>query len=781
MAPEQKLQELAQRRLKHVAQLEKAMAGSDWCAQHTGIVDDVVKLAYETVREAGDAGEIAIIANGGYGRQELAPHSDVDLTVVPLDEAEPANDRFVRDLYRHLNDYIHGSLGLQLGYSYRLVADTPGLDAESRTALLDARLVGGSSAAYKALMSAFWDTFPHGEFILDKIEERRVAFVKYGDTPLVVEPHLKEGAGGLRSFHCANWIGAAIGDRPRRPSKAYEKVLAFRNAAHYTAGKAADRLTRQRQAALADLYGEQILAELPDLAAAMSALHDEYRIAIASLHEARFRISQGVMALRGEARVVATATLSQAAVGMALATKLGLRVPELPTAVRLEVDGAEATFALTSGEATVRNLERSGLLDALLPELAACKILLPSDAAHTYTVYEHTLRAIRNLDNLEPNGFLGQIKNSLRSAEPLHLALLLHDVGKARKGKPHSETGEEMVHEIARRWHLNESIEKSVAWLVKDHLLMSNFIRLRDVLNPATAEELASAVQSRERLDWLTLLTWADVNAVGPDIWTPAQEALLEELYRRTAQVLEQGQAQPADTAGYRRRVMREMRQEEASEEDVRVFLDSLPAQYLASTPPEVIQLHLRLARRAAEGEPSVTLRDMPSVGTTEVTVCSLDEPALLSRILGVIYAFDLTVHGLRASTTAAPKPVAVDVFSVSFGKRTIPMATGERFVEALQAVLKHENSVEELLTKAGKDAFRAQEIFTYKFVAGEPAILEVQAPRGRGMAYRFSRLIASHGWNITAARVGQWAGRGSAAFYVEGATAEEMAEALQV
>jgi len=139
-----------------------------------------------------------------------------------------------------------------------------------------------------------------------------------------------------------------------------------------------------------------------------------------------------------------------------------------------------------------------------------------------------------------------------------------------------------------------------------------------------------------------------------------------------------------------------------------------------------------------------------------------------LSKILGVFYALDLGIHAIRASTTSTTPAIAVDVFTVSFADKPLASATSKILKSALTSVLNGSLDYETFLRDKGKDPGRKQNHFSYTFLEGNPAILEVQAPKGRGMAYRLSRLIAGRGWNITAARVGQWAGRGTAAFYLQ-------------
>jgi [protein-PII] uridylyltransferase len=764
------IQTLAAERSRLLEQLPCYQGGLEWCQANTDLCDRVARMVFQdAVQQEPEAPPVALIATGGYGRRELAPYSDIDVTLVPVDEGSPVLDGLVRRIYQDLHHAFGTIFRVDVGWAFRLIADAPGLDARTRTGLLDARLIAGSPDVHRRLEEALWESFPVADFVLAKVQERDAMWRKHHDTPLVVEPNLKEGAGGLRSFQAANWIGIAIGERPIKPTVDYDRLVRTRNLLHYVSKRLNDHLTRPRQGELAELLQTRPEELMEPVIRSMIAMHHDYGQGLERLHEARYSLSPGVQALRGEARVLADADAGEASVGIAIATKLGLRIPEHSVLTTEKVVGPAALYAMSTGEQTLRNLDRCGLLDTLLPELTRCRTLLPEDSVHRYTVFEHTLRVVQNLDALEPPSFLGDLKAALRDDSLLYLAALLHDLGKADPSRPHSETGADIATAVCARWGLSARDTDYVAWLVREHLTMARFIQIRDVQNPATIAEFAEIVKDAERLNALTILTWADINAVAPDTWTTAQEAFLRELHARTMDLLQGDSAHAPDPGSYRQRLIRQLSKEEVADEEVTRFVESLPAHYLTSATPEIARLHLRYFRKALEGSPTVEFNPLPELGATEVTVCAQDAPGLLSRMLGVFYALDLSMEGIRASTTRTEKPVALDVFTVSLGGKPVPAATCRQISSALLSVLQGSLSVEALLMEKGKDPFMQQRVFSHTYIAGNPGVLEVRASRGRGMAYRLSRLIAERGWNIVAARVGQWAGSSAAAFYILG------------
>ncbi len=777
-AAKQKILELVSQRNEHLKQLAVRPVGLTWCISHTDIADEIVRVLYDDLQFF-DASlpPVAVIATGGYGRRELSPYSDIDITVVPSDEASPILDQAIRMLFQDLHWAFCTAMKIDVGYAYRLISDAPGLDAKTRTGLMDMRLIAGSHELSRELEHALLESFEIGEFVLAKITEREQFFHKYHDTPLVVEPHLKDGAGGLRCFHCANWLREAIGERAARPTLEYDRILRVRNLLHLNTGKHQDLLSRQRQGQIAEQLGVDVPQMMSDVVQCGVALHQHYRSTREKIEVSRFPLAKGVLAVHGEARLAGQADAGEASIGIALATQLGLRVADIPVAPSATVRGPAVLYAISTGEPTLRNLDRCGLLAQLLPELDACRLVVPMDPVHEFTVYEHTMRVVRFLDSLQQGTFLGDIKDSLTDIEPLYLAALLHDVGKIDLDQDHSIYGASLARSVCNRWHLPDEIRETVEWLILEHLTMARFIRVRDIMNPQTVSEFASIVGDLNRLNLLTLFTWADVSAVAEGTWTPAQDTFLRELYVRTEAMLQgEGQFSP-DPAVYRQRLLRQLKTQQEDEAEVKNFVQGLPSYYLTSTPTEVIRLHMGFTKKAIEGTPTVEIFHRADISATEITVCALDGPGLFSKLLGVCYAFDLSVGGIRACTTTTDPPVALDVFTVSFSGRPVPSATMKQVTSALLDVIEGRREIDALLTQRGKEPGRTQQIIKHTFVEGAPGILEIKSPRGRGMPFRISRLISSQGWNVVSARVGQWAGTATAAFYLIGKNGEALAK----
>ncbi len=601
------------RREELLLRLRSNPQGFEWCQQHSQLADDIWRdIHREMVKKFPECSPIAIVATGGYGRQELSPGSDIDVSLVPLKE-EKGLEEALRWVFRAADQVIRSGLGLRLSYTYRLPADIPGLDPVTISNLLDLRLIAGSPEPSRRLEEVLVENLPDAEFILQKLEERQRDMANSNETPFVVEPNLKLGAGGLRCFHTSNWIGIALGERNRHMNPQVDKILTARNLLHLVSSRQQDVLNRARREEIAEILGTEPNDFGSQLADSLSANHSDYLAGLRRIHENRFDIGKIAKSVRGELRIDNGSPADQAGIAVDIATRLGLIIPENISAIT-EESSPEALTALTCEE-TIRNLHKSGVLNRLIPPLAACTSLMPGDASHKYTVYEHTLQAVRLWDRIDTHPSLGEIRYQIKESDCMMLAILLHDVGKAVTGRPHSESGEEIAAHLCRTWKLDFGRADLVTWLVKEHLTMSKFIRMRDVMHPDTANEFASIVQDEQRLAMLTILTYCDVNAVNSELWTPMQEQFLLELYSRTLSIVKSSSIEIHDESFVKRRMLRHLKNSEFPESELAKFLDSLPTHYLLSTDSDSAAIHFEYAKQAHSGQITVSFDDQPQLG----------------------------------------------------------------------------------------------------------------------------------------------------------------------
>ena len=633
---------------------------------------------------------IAIVATGGYGRRELSPCSDIDITFIPQRDGDPAIDRLIREMFSQVMDICIARCGLEVGYAYRLFEDLNTLDHQTATGLLDARLLAGSQRLFIQFEDAFWMGFNPADFIFAKIEEREKALDRWGRTPRVVEPQLKEGPGGLRDLQTAVWLAQAraqwvparvrgergfavleeeghvpVLDR-KRLEAAKELLFQVRAALHAITGAERDELVITRQEDVAHRLGYQVLENGTDRIPPVEQLMSDLYPAMALVR----RVADQVIRRVGNSRLM---------IGIGLDCK---RREIVPANSSLEADdpvwllwACELTqkYNLTIGEAvertmvslvstnpvlkepqqpaevftqilmhrgrvypTLQCMADLGILGWFLPEFQAILNLIPYDPSHDHTVGQHSLLVVKTLESLlsakepEEQVEMRRIYEELPNPEQLILAAILHDSGKAFHDRPHSEVSEEIVAEVCNRLGWSVSATANVRFLCLHHLLMAETSRLRDLSLDETIREFTSVVDDMDRLNMLYLLTYADTRAVGNGVWTQVKGRFLRDLWRRSAAVLSDEEPvgyDEATLARARRRLMKDLSVNNLPESEVARHMQTMPPQYLLNQSLREIALHIGFIRKLREGQPVIDFMDEPDATYTEMTVCTYDEP----------------------------------------------------------------------------------------------------------------------------------------------------------
>lgn len=746
--------------------LRQTPSGQAWCHQFSDFIDRVL-VALDRELESQFAGirRPTLVAVGGYGRRQLSPHSDVDLAVIPPEGQDPEGDLVVRTLYRRLHEVIGDRLKLDVDYGYRPVSDAPGLDPKSRTGLLDARLVAGSDLTFKRFMDLYWESFPTGEFVVSKFREREQWLDKTHRSPLVTKPNVRDGAGGLRCIHCRDWVGAAIGTKIPGDIEAQETILRVRNVLHVVAGSKNDALTPDRQLEVAAWLELDPHAMMELVLGAMRSNHAHYQECKERVAEARFMLERGVWSIRGEVRFMGEPEPASAVFGIARASELDLVIPDFPAKVGRVTVGERLLKALAVNEKTVRHLDRCGVLDQILPMLTRCRTLLPDDLSHDYTVFEHTLLTVRALHALDKReDWLGDVYRAFEAKPALIMAALLHDVGKFEDSPRHPQIGAALAKKLADEWRLEARNAQLIEWLVAHHLEMSHFMRFRDIALPETIEAFAAVVPTKRALDALTLLTYADSVAVSGTNWNSMQEALLRELYERMNLHLNEPESiNESSWVSWKSDAIPGLTESLPVQE----LVESLPAHYLLANGPETIRLHAQMLAKLPTQGTQVEIQALRDVGASEIHVVSHDRPGLLARILGVIYALDVSLSSVRAVTGSGKDPFVVDTFTVDYNDKPLPSATAKALLDAFVRCLDADELVEQMLVQAGFDPRRLPTDARLTLIEGTTTIVEVVTDRSRGVGYQICRFFSRQGWEVVSARVGQWAGDSAAAFYV--------------
>jgi [protein-PII] uridylyltransferase len=559
--------------------------------------------------EMGAEPPCALIASGGYGRGVLAPFSDIDLLFLSDKGMGPASRRMVEFML-----YLLWDLGLKVGHATRSIPECledAKADATIQTALIDARPLSGDMGVFTRFEAAFRTArkqWGFVQFLEAKRAERRQRHGRYGESPYLVEPHIKEGRGGLRDLQTQYWLaryalgvqkmpelvgpdspggGLLTAQEARAIKRAWDFLWTVRFHLHYVTGRAEERLTFDLQPVVGARMGYTRHGKQAGVERFMKHLflnaRDVVRLA-RLLEPAIARAALGLPAVKpaedaamagdglamAEGRLLFAPDRDIAADPIIMlrlvraARERGMRIHPLAHralirnaryAAGLRHDAAaNALFLdiLTGRDAArwLRLLNEVGFLSRFIPEWARIVGLMQFDTYHVFTVEEHTIEAIRILGQLESNDLAeiapvaSELIGQLQSRRALYVATLLHDIAKGRGGD-HSELGAGIAQELCPRLGLTPEETETVSWLVLQHLLISGTAFRRDIDDPKTILDIADVVQSPERLRLLLVLTVADMRAVGPKVWNGWKATLLRELYWRVAEVLAGGLSVP--------------------------------------------------------------------------------------------------------------------------------------------------------------------------------------------------------------------------------------------
>jgi [protein-PII] uridylyltransferase len=380
------------------------------------------------------------------------------------------------------------------------------------------------------------------------------------------------------------------------------------------------------------------------------------------------------------------------------------------------------------------------------------------DFYHKYTVDEHTLLTIRNLERFgsttEPyRQRFRNIFNELSSPDLLVLALLLHDVGKWRDDD-HALESVRMAEDVLDRLHITQDSRAMVLFLIRHHLRMSLAAFRRDTEDPEIVKEFASFIGTEERLKMLCLMTLADVEAVSPQTLTPWKEELLWRLYVDTYNHLTQRYAD--DVIERNQADLNELlagRPNDVTEAELTRFLEGLPRRYLQMFSREAIYRHVRLAHDIHPDQVHLSLEQHDAVWTLDVA--TLDKPFLFSNICGVLSSFGMNI--LRGNAFTNPSGLVLDVFQFTDDERFLELNRDahEQVLAVLQDVVAQKSDVTARLRGREQSLFQrkaprfAPVVRTDNETSGRYTILDIIADNALGLLYRISRVMSQHGCDV--------------------------------
>ena len=677
------------------------------------LIDAVLRAAWRKHCAAQESW--ALVAVGGYGRGELHPASDIDILLLVPQAPDGGGSAAVERLVAFLWD-----IGLEVGHSVRTVAECAEESVGNvsvMTTLLESRLLAGGPALLRAMRTALGPEriWPVKQFFEAKVHEQTERHLKANDTAYNLEPNVKTGPGGLRDIQTIAWVakrhfGADTLDglvthgflteaELRRLKQAQAFLWKARFGLHTLNGRREDRLLFDHQLRLAKSFGyedasytlavEQFMQRyyrtVMDVSLLNELLLELFREAILSESEpprplnARFQVRNGsleavseeVFARTPSALLEMFVILQQnpeirgvrASTMRAVAKNLWLIDEEFrqnPRHHRLFLEILRAPVGVTH---ELRRMNTYGVLGRYIPAFGRVVGRMQYDLFHAYTVDAHTLFVVSNLrrfaipryDHELPDA--SRVMQQLPKSEVAYLAALFHDIAKGRGGD-HSELGAVDAEAFCLEQGLSPYDARLVAWLVRNHLELSITSQKQDIGDPQVINAFARKVGDETHLDYLYVLTCADVRGTNPKLWNSWKASLFREFYQRVKRALRRGLESPIDaehlvreTQDAARRLLLEYGIAEAA--IVASWTRFTPGYFLQHSPEE-IAWHTRLLaeRDAASDEPLVALEPRSVRGTTAALIFARPRRHGFARTTAALDQLGLNIVDARITPT---------------------------------------------------------------------------------------------------------------------------------
>jgi [protein-PII] uridylyltransferase len=708
-------------------------SGTASISSRADAADALVRSLWQAAEEADDRmlSGVAVMAVGGYGRQELFPASDLDLLFLVEDSGK---EKLAKDAIRRMTQHLWDS-DVRVAATTRCLSECERFDpenAEFTLSLLDLRLLEGDAVLTGRLVNTAIPKLLERErkaISTRLLELTRDRHARYGNTLFHLEPNIKECPGGLRDENTCGWL-ARLSQIPPTPTQEFADAFAFLAAIrcflHFRAGRDVNALDwkTQDEAAAA---GIGVAGRVPRDAANWMQLYFRHARVVARRLEqqidalpqpkplqrlrqtlfgrdtedtAGLRVHRGRIVLADptddydpahDPDVVLRAFHTVAETGTRLDHATEVRLEQGVPALSAQVEEGSALWdklrtillGRFAGQA-LRAMHALGILELLIPEFHGIDALVIRDAYHRYTVDEHTFVLIDTLHTLDVPGEgamaewrkrFAAIARDVEHTDLLYLAALLHDTGKGRATGEHTHESARLATSVLARLDIDAYDSGLVLRLITNHLEMSAALR-RDIFDAETVRGFAAKVQTPEDLRMLTLFTFADIHAVHPDALTPWKAENLWRLYIATSNYLDRNiDEERFDSRVSSELVLRVTQLLPAESRDVLQFLEGFPQRYLQTRSPEQIRTHYGMSKRFEAD--SVQLDFTWHADRSEITLVTPDRRLLFARVAGVLASWGMNIITAEAFSNA--HGIVVDTFRFTDGFKTLQMNPPER------------------------------------------------------------------------------------------------------
>jgi [protein-PII] uridylyltransferase len=804
--------------------------------KNSEMMDEIVRKTFQKAQSQTPSLSVCLMAVGGYGRAELAPHSDIDLLLLYSASKKGDLPPLVEKILYPLWD-----LGLDVSCSSRSINECLKMaqsDLHIKTSLIDGRYLDGEYEFFRNLYDLFMKKVLHRKvrkFAEGLAKDLSLRHQKYEDPAYVLEPNIKEEEGGLRDFQIGRWTIRAkyktdrwdsilFPDHSRMLDKSIQFLWGVRNQLHLLSGRRQDDFTFELQEKIAPTLGfphstkgiEEMMRQYHLSTERISNfVHDILERALyePSLFKKTFfffqrkKIDENFGMTYGEIHLLnpmifkkdSTQLMTLFEHYQTYQAKMDFRIEEAVMEVLPFIDDrfrasekVNQTFLsiLKKGdgvEILLRKMHELGFLSHFIPEFSEIEGKVHYDLYHVHPVDIHSILAVEELRKLRDGHYqkdyplLTSLIREVEKPEILFLATLLHDIGKGMEGD-HSLTGAQIVKAIGERMGLSVEDRDLIGFLVKYHLLMVEIAFRRDLHDEQVILRFANEIKNINQLKMLYLLTFADIKAVGPEAWTSWKNTLLIELFLKTSHFFERD----AITGPFLKRdeMIKKLR-ESLSAEIISEYGDHLPDRYLSCYSVEEIAHHIEMAR-SVEKEFLLVEWEIEKEAHAKVTVYTKDRYGLFSKMTGSMFLNRLNI--LEAQIHTWENGFALDTFWVEDVTKDIERRL-QQFRKDLKEILSGNVPLKDFLSKRNESNGIKQKVIPR--VSGEVkinnqdsdfyTIVEVIGEDRLGILYEVTQALTDHGCDIHFARISTLGNRIVDVFYIQDEWGEKIVERQKI
>lgn len=811
-------------------------------------VDQILTLAWNRFDWSKDA-NIALIAVGGYGRGELHPYSDIDLLIL-LDGAD--HEVFRESIEGFLT--LLWDIGLEVGQSVRSLAECAEeaqADLTVITNLMESRTIAGPEHLRQRMqeVTSPQRMWPSRTFFLAKRDEQKARHARYNDTEYNLEPNVKGSPGGLRDIQTILWIArrqfgtlnlhAMVGQGFLLESEytllaaSQEFLWKVRYALHMLAGRAEDRLLFDHQRQIAGLLGY----EDGDVKLAVERFMQKYYrvvMGIAELTELvfqhfeevilpgdtagqveplneRFQVRDGYLeATHGNVFQESPSALLEIFVLLARHPEIrGVRADTIrllrdhryliDDAFRRDPDNTSLFIELfRSRQGIHRNLRRMnryGILGRYLPEFGHIVGQMQHDLFHIYTVDAHTLNLIKNLRKLFWPELAGKyplaskLIEKLPKPELVYLAGLYHDIGKGRGGD-HSDLGAADALAFCQRHRLPAWDTQLVVWLVRNHLLMSTTAQRKDLSDPQVIFDFAQLVRDQTYLDYLYVLTVADINATNPTLWNSWRASLLRQLYTETKHALRRGLEHPVGREEQIRQTQNAalgiLVRSGTDPDDAEHLWAQLGDDYFLRHTSSDIAWHTEaILQHPSNGGPLVLIKETTQrefEGATQIFIYAPDQHDFFAVTVAAMDQLNLSIHDARIITSTSQFTldtyIVLDADGGSIGDNPARIQEiRQGLEEALRNPADYPTIIQRRVPRQLKHFAFAPQVTIHNDALRPMTILEIIAPDRPGLLARIGKIFLDFDLSLQNAKIATLGERVEDVFFITDACNQPLSD----